>query len=38
MDMLVSTFTQMLDFMSPTTWLLILGLLAAAHLVSRALD
>ena len=38
MDMLVSTVSQMWDFMSPTTWMLILGLLAAVHLIGRAFD
>ncbi len=38
MDMLVSAVTEMWDFMSPTTWLMVLGLLVSVHLLGRALD
>ncbi len=38
METLVSNMIQMLDGLSPTTWLLIPGLLVSAHLLGRALD
>ncbi len=38
MDTLVSAVAQMWGLMSPTTWLLVLGLLVSVHLLGRALD
>ncbi len=38
MEMLASAVAEMWDFMSPTTWLMVLGLLLSVHLLGRTLD
>ena len=37
MDLLVSSAFELWDVMAPTTWLLVLGLLIAFHLLKKVL-